>query len=166
MDMIKTGAFLADLRKEQGLTQAELGDKLGISNKTVSRWETGTYLPPVEMLQELSRLYGVTINELLSGERLSTEDYKAKAEENIAAALDSSVFSLQEKTDYFKRKWRKDHAWSFILAALAWVAVLLVLKKLGAEAYIIGGAGGLLAVVMYGFLNNRMMIYVEHSIYG
>ena len=63
MDMTRIGAFLAELRKENDLTQEELGESLGVSNKTVSRWETGTYLPPVEMLQRLSERYSVSINE-------------------------------------------------------------------------------------------------------
>ena len=79
MDMVKMGSFLAELRKEQKLTQAELGEKLGVTNKTVSRWETGTYVPPVEILEELSRLYGLTINEILSGRKLTTEEYKEMA---------------------------------------------------------------------------------------
>ena len=60
MDVVKTGSFLAELRKEHKLTQAELGEKVGVTNKTVSRWETGNYLPPVEILEELSNLYGLT----------------------------------------------------------------------------------------------------------
>ena len=73
MDMIKIGEFLAKLRKEQGWTQEQLGEKLGVTNKTVSRWEKGNYLPPVEMLQMMSEVYGLTINEILSGERLTQE---------------------------------------------------------------------------------------------
>ncbi|MDE5729583.1 MAG: helix-turn-helix transcriptional regulator, partial [Clostridia bacterium] len=57
MDMIKIGKFLCELRKEQNLTQEQLGEELGVSNKTISRWEPGTYLPPVEMLQLLSDKY-------------------------------------------------------------------------------------------------------------
>lgn len=87
MDMVKMGSFLAELRKEQKLTQAELGEKLGVTNKTVSRWETGTYMPPVEILEELSRLYGLTINEILSGRKLTTEEYKEMAESNITAII-------------------------------------------------------------------------------
>ena len=75
MDMQKIGNFLAELRKEKNLTQEELGEQLGVTNKTVSRWENGNYLPPVEMLQMLSKLYDVSINELLSGERLSDERF-------------------------------------------------------------------------------------------
>ena len=62
MDMVKMGSFLAELRKERNLTQAELGEKLGVTNKTISRWETGNYMPSVEMLEELSTMYGMTIN--------------------------------------------------------------------------------------------------------
>ena len=61
MDMVKMGSFLAELRKEHHLTQAELGEKLGVTNKTISRWETGNYMPPVEMLEELSNMYNMTI---------------------------------------------------------------------------------------------------------
>ena len=90
MDTIKIGNFLATLRKEQNLTQEALGEKLGVTNKTVSRWENGNYLPPVEMLQELSKLYAVSINELLCGERLKQEEYQAKAEETITGILSGS----------------------------------------------------------------------------
>ena len=95
MDMVQMGSFLAELRKGKNLTQAELGEKLGVTNKTISRWETGNYMPPVEMLEQLSNLYGLTINELLSGSKLSTEDYKMMAEENIKDTLKESAFKLR-----------------------------------------------------------------------
>ena len=76
MDMQKVGTFLAELRKERNLTQDELGEKIGVTNKTVSRWENGNYLPPAEILQILSELYDVSINELLSGGRLDEKHYK------------------------------------------------------------------------------------------
>lgn len=87
MDLEKIGSFLASLRREHGLTQEQLGEKLGVTNKTVSRWEKGNYLPPAEMLKCLSEFYGVSINELLSGELLSPERYQEKAEENITAVI-------------------------------------------------------------------------------
>ena len=93
MDMVKMGSFLAELRKERNLTQAELEEKLGVTNKTISRWETGNYMPSVEMLEELSTMYGMTINELLSGKKLSTEEYKEMAETNIKETLKESTFS-------------------------------------------------------------------------
>lgn len=87
MEIQKIGIFLAELRKEKDLTQDELGEKIGVTNKTVSRWENGNYLPPVEILQMLSKLYGVSINEILSGERLNGENYKENAEEFIVVDL-------------------------------------------------------------------------------
>ncbi len=108
MDLEKIGSFLSQLRKEQGLTQEQLGEKLGVTNKTVSRWETGTYLPPVEMLQALSELYGITINEIISAQRLSRTEYVEKAEENIRTALDKSAFTLKEKQEYFAKKWTRE----------------------------------------------------------
>lgn len=87
MDIQKIGMFLAELRKERDLTQDELGEKIGVTNKTVSRWENGNYLPPVEILQMLSKLYDISINEILSGERLSGENYKENAEELIVEDL-------------------------------------------------------------------------------
>ena len=69
MDQMKTGRFIAALRKERNLTQEQLGEKLGVTNKTISRWENGNYMPDVEMLLLLSKEFGVSINELISGER-------------------------------------------------------------------------------------------------
>ena len=111
MDMIKIGEFLAKLRKEQGWTQEQLGEKLGVTNKTVSRWEKGNYLPPVEMLQMMSEVYGLTINEILSGERLTQEQYRQKAEENIKTALSESAFTLQNTlyTQYFGAQYAAWH---------------------------------------------------------
>ena len=87
MDVQKIGRFLTELRKEKNLTQEELGEKIGVTNKTVSRWENANYLPPVEILQILSDFYSVSINELLSGERLNSARYKENAEEYIVGDL-------------------------------------------------------------------------------
>ncbi|MBQ5406672.1 MAG: helix-turn-helix transcriptional regulator [Oscillospiraceae bacterium] len=164
MDMTKIGAFLAQLRKEQNLTQAELGEALGVSNKTVSRWETGSYLPPVEMLQALSERYGVSINELLCGERLEEDAYRERAEETIKAALESS-FSYPERLRYFQSKWRKDHLDTVILCALFWAALLAVLRLRGVEVPLIGAVGGILAVLGYVLHYNRMMRYAEAKVF-
>lgn len=87
MDVQKIGELLATLRKEQKLTQEELGEIIGVTNKTVSRWENGNYMPPVEILLVLSKQFNVSINELLSGERLNSEQYKENAEEYIVDNL-------------------------------------------------------------------------------
>ena len=85
MDQVKIGKFLAMLRKKENLTQEELGEKIGVTNKTISRWENGTYMPDIEMFLILSKLYKVSLNELFCGEYLSKEEYTEKSEENIVS---------------------------------------------------------------------------------
>ena len=88
MDTQKIGKFLKELRKQNNMTQEQLGDRIGVTNKTVSRWETGNYMPPIESLRLLSDIYQISINEILAGERLSEENYKEAAEENIGSVLE------------------------------------------------------------------------------
>ena len=68
MDQIRIGAFLKALRKEKGLTQEQLAEKLAVSGRTVSRWETGSNMPDIGMLVVLTDFYGVSIPELINGE--------------------------------------------------------------------------------------------------
>ncbi len=166
MDMVKMGSFLAELRKEHHLTQAELGEKLGVTNKTISRWETGNYMPPVEMLEELSNMYDMTINELLSGRKLTTEEYKEMAETNIKETLKESAFTLKERQEFFKKKWLKEHAFTIVIAYVLWVILALALAKYNLPPYLVGGIGGFIGVTIYAFFHNRMMAYVEEHIYG
>ncbi len=67
MDQEKIGKFIADCRKEKGLTQLQLAEKLGISNRAVSKWETGKSCPDVSLMLELCSVLEITVNELLSG---------------------------------------------------------------------------------------------------
>lgn len=166
MDMVKMGSFLADLRKEHNFTQTELGEKLGVTNKTISRWETGNYMPPVEMLVELSNLYGLTINELLSGKKLTTEEYKEMAETNIKETLDASTFGLAEKQKYWKKKWRKDNKLTIITCIVIWIALAFAMKFMDVDYFLRGFIGVGVAFLYYFVLNNRMMAYVEKHIYG
>ena len=87
MDQIKIGAFIARLRLERGWTQEDLGERLGVTNKTISRWENGNYMPGVEMLTLLGKEFGVTLNELLEGRRLDEADFRAAADEKLAQAM-------------------------------------------------------------------------------
>ena len=83
MDQIKIGKFIAEERKVKKYTQRELADRIGISDKTISKWERGNGFPEVSLLLPLCNELDITVNELLSGERLQEEDYKKKAEENM-----------------------------------------------------------------------------------
>lgn len=83
MDQIKIGKFIASCRKEQGMTQAELAEKFGISDRAVSKWETGKSMPDSGIMLELCELLKINVNELLSGERIRMENYSMEAEKKL-----------------------------------------------------------------------------------
>lgn len=165
MDQAKIGKFIAAMRKDRGLTQEALGERLGVTNKTVSRWETGAYMPDVGKLQDLAALLGVSVNELLSGERIESQDaFAQKADENLLEALSGSgVFGLEERVRYYKRKWRRDHWSRIVLWAVLWV--LLFAAALWFRRPVLCAVLVPLGLVPYGILRNEMMIYVEAKAY-
>lgn len=83
MDQMKIGKFISACRKEQGLTQAVLAEKLGVSDRAVSKWENGKNMPDVSIIPDLCALLKIDLNELFAGERLSMENYKEIAEKNM-----------------------------------------------------------------------------------
>ena len=87
MDQEKIGLFIKQLRNEKNLTQQELADKLSVSFKTISKWECGKGLPEVSLMIPLCKELNITVNELLSGERLNMENYNENSEKNILNAL-------------------------------------------------------------------------------
>ncbi len=99
MDQRKIGALLRDLRKEKGITQEELAEKMMVSNRTVSRWETGSNLPDIEILIELSDYYNVDLREILDGEK--------KGENNMDKDLKETVIKVADYKDEEKKKFIK-----------------------------------------------------------
>ena len=85
MNQEKIGGFIAARRKQAGLTQAALAERLGITDRAVSKWENGRCLPDASLMLPLCELLGINVNELLSGEKLEMEDYKEMAEKNLLA---------------------------------------------------------------------------------
>lgn len=83
MNQEEIGKFISSCRKDKGLTQMQLAEMLNITNRAVSKWETGKSCPDVSIMLELCDILGITVNELLSGERIVMEDYQKKAEENL-----------------------------------------------------------------------------------
>ncbi len=163
MNLELIGKFISEQRKAKGLTQEQLGEKIGVTNKTVSRWETGTYLPPADALLAMSELFSVSINEILSGRRLSEGEYRQAAEENLTQAISHSSFTLEEKIEYYKKKWLKEHVAAMALWGISVIAVLtagIVFKK-----GLISGSAGLLLALAHGWRNNAMMAYVERNAY-
>ena len=83
MEPTRIGRFIAERRKALGLTQRQLAEQLSVSDKAVSKWETGRGLPDVLLMPPLCAALGITVNDLLSGERVGEGDYRKKAEENM-----------------------------------------------------------------------------------
>ncbi len=97
MDMQKIGVFLKELRKEKGLTQEQLAETLNVSRRTVSRWETGSNLPDLDLLVEMSDLYKVDLRELFDGERKS-EHMNEELKETVLQVAEYSSAEKQRST--------------------------------------------------------------------
>ena len=161
MDQEKIGRFICTVRKQQGMTQEQLGARLGVTNKTVSRWETGKYMPDIDKLQELSGILGISINELLAGERIEdAANFVKKADENIVAVLSNDfTFGLQDRIVYFKRKWLKEHRALILTGVILWC--LLFAAGIYMKNPIVLGMLPIAGLIIYGYIRNQMMIYVE-----
>lgn len=96
MDQIKIGRFISEMRKNKKLTQKDLADKLMLSDKTISKWECGNGLPDTSLMIPLCDILEISVNELLTGEIIKSEEYNKKAEENL-------VNILREKEEGKKR---------------------------------------------------------------
>lgn len=88
MDQVKTGSFIAAQRRALGLTQRELAERLGVSDKTISKWECGKGLPEVSLMLPLCEILGINVNELLTGQKLDAASYQQYAEENMMKLID------------------------------------------------------------------------------
>lgn len=96
MDQVKIGRFIADIRKEKNMTQRQLAEVVGVSDKAVSKWENGNGMPEMATLMPLCQVLEISVNELLSGEMLSHDDYSQRAEENIMHLIQEKEESKKE----------------------------------------------------------------------
>lgn len=103
MDQEKIGKFIMELRKKKNMTQKDLADMLGITDRAISKWENGRGLPDHSLILELASILGVSVNELLTGTYLDNNEYKAASEENLVTLAASSEYfnkqlNILEKT--------------------------------------------------------------------
>ena len=126
MNQKKIGNFIAEVRKQQNMTQRELAEKIGVSDKTISKWETGKSMPELGYLQQLCEILQINVNELLSGERLSGDDYPRKAEETIMA--------LMKDNETNKKKNIRDMIIGIVLAVAAF-AFMFAMTQSGNPTY-------------------------------
>ena len=118
MDQEKIGKFISSCRKEAGLTQAALADKFGITDRAVSKWETGKSLPDASIMIELCNLLGITVNELLTGEHITMEDYKNKAEANL--------LEMRAKVEQRDKTMLRIETWMVFVSLPIYVAMVLI----------------------------------------
>lgn len=117
MNQIEIGRFIAQERKYKQYTQRQLSDILGISDKTISKWECGNGFPEVSLLLPLCSELDITVNELLSAKRLSADNYKQKVEENI--------MNLIKEKEANKRNWKLMITTGFI-SVIAFLTLIMI----------------------------------------
>ena len=128
MDQIKIGKFIASCRKEQGMTQAVLAEELGISDRAVSKWETGKSMPDSGIMLELCDLLKINVNELLSGEKIMAEFYDKRAEENLLA--------MKRQIEEKNRQMLRMEYWFIIPAVLAGLVMVFVASFVAMPAWL------------------------------
>ena len=131
MDQQKIGAFLKELRKERNITQEQLADKMMVSRRTVSRWETGSNMPDLDILIDISEYYGVDLKDILNGQRKS---------DDMDKELKDTVLKAAEYSNDDKEKMIKRFHFMFICALVfLTVAVVTMFLLTGPASDIING---------------------------
>ena len=162
MDQQKIGSFMRKLRKEKDITQEELAERMGVSGRTVSRWETGRNMPDMSILVEIADYYDVDIRELLDGERRQ-ERVKQADGERRSANMDKDVKeTVLKATDYSneerKRLMKKLHVFSWIGAAAFTVFIVL-----GAAGLADSGVTEKIADLCCGFAFGMLLVAVIYT---
>ena len=148
MDKKTVGKNLAARRKAADLTQEALGERLSLSNKTISRWETGVFLPDSETLLRLAEFYGVTVDELL----FSAVGGKAPKPE---------LFSTEERLAFWKRNFLAEYKDLIILSAL--VPFVLLILGIVLKKPLVIAVFPLVSLFLYGHWNNKKDAYAEYN---
>lgn len=99
MNQEKIGKFILECRKAKKLTQSELAEKLGVTDKSVSNWENGRNMPDLSLFKSLCELLDISINDLISGEKVSKDEYQEKLEENIISTIDYTNKKVVQKNN-------------------------------------------------------------------
>ena len=98
MNQEKIGKFIAECRKQRKMTQSELGEKLGVTEKSISNWENGRNMPDLSLFKPLCEELNISLNDLMSGEKVKEKEYREKLEENIINTIDYSNKKIESRT--------------------------------------------------------------------
>jgi transcriptional regulator with XRE-family HTH domain len=100
MNQDKIGKFIAECRKKRNMTQSELGEKLGVTKKSVSNWENGRNMPDLSLFKPLCRELDITLNDLMSGEKVKEKEYQEKLEENIINTINYTNKKIENRNTF------------------------------------------------------------------
>ena len=100
MNQEKIGKFIAECRKQRKMTQSELGEKLGVTEKSISNWENGRNMPDLSLFKPLCNELNISLNDLLSGEKVTENEYQEKLEENIINTIDYTNKKLENRNNF------------------------------------------------------------------
>ena len=151
MEQIKTGKFIAELRKEKGMTQEQLGDRLGVNSRSVSRWENGHGMPDISLLLELADVLGVTVQELLEGSRREIESG------NAGVVTYEGLHTVVQYLNQERAAWKKqiDSSLKFSLRCVGMAMVLYIVFELWFAYMRKAGVGlnaGVSSLLLIGFI--------------
>lgn len=173
MNQEKIGKFIASIRKEKNITQNELAEKLGVSDRTIGNWENGRNMPDVSLFKPLCEELGVTLNDLLSGEKVSKNCYQERLEENIISAIDYSNKKIEKNNNIIALAFiilcvlssfavisifPSDSSWGSICSVLSIIFSLIGVAKLTKK---INFLKRLLIIFSYFSLVSMMLIAVD-----
>ena len=139
MNQIKIGSFIKELRKEKGLTQEQFAEQFNVARRTVSRWETGSNLPDLDILIEMADYYNIELRELLDGERKS---------EKMNEELKETVLKVAEYSNEDKLKVTRRMHWLFIAGLVAAIIYMILVFTDQADNY----WGGLCLGITFGMM--------------
>jgi transcriptional regulator with XRE-family HTH domain len=123
MDQKKTGNFLKELRKEKNFTQEQVADKLGVSGRTISRWETGAYMPDISLLVDIAEMYDVDVRDIIDGER-KDKDMNSEVKEVAAKMADYSAMQTENL-----KKWIKTMSVSLLIVS-AFLVIMEIVSQI------------------------------------
>ena len=159
MNQEKIGRFIAQCRKQNGFTQASLAEKLGITDRAVSKWENGKSMPDASIMLELCGLLKINVNELLMGERVAMENYKEIAEQNL--------IEMRKQEEQANKRLMSSEYFLVTLALIASLAMIIIGILLAVENWIAAavlcslGALIIISAIVYGLKIEHEAGYYE-----
>lgn len=126
MNQEKIGKFIADVRKEKDMTQVQLANRLGVTDRAISKWENGRGMPDWTLIKPLCKELGITMNELLSGEKIKKEDYQERFEENVL----NTISYTENKINKFKKITKIILSGAFVILILFFTLFCIDVKRM------------------------------------